>query len=595
MAVDVQFVQRAEFGPFQLDLLTAELFKQGRKLRLSGKAAQLLVLLVQRAGELVTREDLRAAMWRQDTFVDFDHGLNNSVNRVREVLGDSAVLSRYVETLPKQGYRFIGSLYCDKSSVEGRKIVAVLPFRSLTRGGDEDYLNVALADALLNRLGATPNIVVRPLGVTMGYCGRNLDPLKIAAELDVDAIVEGSIHRSGSALRLYIQAWDVPTGSTLLSTKIDSDITDLLHLQDAVAKCAEGLFTSGTLPQLASVLTTSPLAFEYFLRATDRLIRGSLWDTRTAIELLELATTLDPNFAEAWSRLAGACTMMATLFEPGSKWTHRADSTVERALKADPENAETHAARARVLWTPAKRFHHGAALRGFRKALRINPRCHQALVWQGGVLFHIGLMEEAKASLVAALAISPDDSFALSFLGQMEVYLGRPEEAEKYFARNLQLYPTDQVANAFPPCAALYSDSLSKAEEKIKIAKRIIPDAPIIAGYEALLWAKRGETKKAEQAICRALKGKPFLHTHHALHYGAAAYAVLGRTKAALSLLTRACRTGLPNYIAFRDDPHFAQLKNQADFERLISRLYVNWKVYRRDFGGGRLFDSLPV
>ena len=110
MAVDVQFVQRVEFAPFELDLRTAELFKQGRKLRLSGQAAQLLVLLVQRAGELVTREELRAALWQQDTFVDFDHGLNNSINRVREVLGDSAARPHYVETLPKQGYRFVAEV-----------------------------------------------------------------------------------------------------------------------------------------------------------------------------------------------------------------------------------------------------------------------------------------------------------------------------------------------------------------------------------------------------------------------------------------------------------------------------------------------------
>jgi len=110
VASDVKSAHKALFGPFELDTQTAELFKNGKKVPLSGRSAQLLVLLAQRAGQLVSREELRLALWAQDTYVDFDHGLNNSISRIRQALGDSAESPRYIETLPKQGYRLIGEV-----------------------------------------------------------------------------------------------------------------------------------------------------------------------------------------------------------------------------------------------------------------------------------------------------------------------------------------------------------------------------------------------------------------------------------------------------------------------------------------------------
>jgi DNA-binding winged helix-turn-helix (wHTH) protein len=105
-----QSAEKALFGPFELNIQTAELFADGQKIRLSGQAAQLVVILVQRPGQLVTREELRTALWPEDTFVDFGHGLNNCISRIREAIGDSAISPRYIQTLPKQGYRFIGEV-----------------------------------------------------------------------------------------------------------------------------------------------------------------------------------------------------------------------------------------------------------------------------------------------------------------------------------------------------------------------------------------------------------------------------------------------------------------------------------------------------
>ncbi len=102
--------QKVVFGPFQLNVKTGELFEAGQKIRLSGQASQLVVILAQRPGQLVTREELRTALWRENTFVDFGHGLNNCISRIREAIGDSAVSPRYIQTLPKQGYRFIGEV-----------------------------------------------------------------------------------------------------------------------------------------------------------------------------------------------------------------------------------------------------------------------------------------------------------------------------------------------------------------------------------------------------------------------------------------------------------------------------------------------------
>lgn len=474
--------------------------------------------------------------------------------------------------------------------MEGKRAVAVLPFTLLTPNPEDDYLSVALADAVINQLSSSCTLLVRPTSTVMRYVKQSADPLAVARELNVQVIVGGSIQKHGSKLRIHVQAWNATDGSSLLSAKHDSDMTDLFGLQDKTAAevCrALGASQESDAPQTAPAKkpTENAMAYEMFLRANERMSRLNRWDTRTAIDMFESAAQMDPKFTDAWARLAGACVIMAGNFEPGPHWVLKADKAMRRALALDRRNADAQWARGRILWTPAKKFQNRPALRALGEALSLNPGHQDALVWKCLVLSHVGLFREAKEGLTTTMAANPENVFALTFLGQIDIYSGRYDEAQDHYARALAIDPGSLWANYFAPTVPLYSKRLDRVEDKIRNARRVIPEDPILASYEAVVWGSRGEKRKTEQAIGRAMKGKSLFHTHHTWHHVAAAYTLIGKPAPAVALLRRASAFGLPNYPAFRDDPFFAPLHNYAPFLRLMADLKREWSTYQREFG----------
>ncbi|HEV2351478.1 MAG TPA: protein kinase [Terriglobia bacterium] len=494
----------------------------------------------------------------------------------RELKTDCANLARDIE----RGF-------AAPAGVEGKRAVAVLPFKLLTPSPEDDYLSVALADAIINQLSSSGDLLVRPTSTVMRYKNQPVDPLVAARELNVQVIVDGSIQKFGPKLRVLVTAWNALDGTTIGSCKHDSEITDLFGLQDKMAEelsRALGAKRVAESPKAKEKPTENPMAYELFLRANERLWRQNKWDVRTAIEMLESATKLDPRFTDAWARLAGACVIMAGNWEPGPSRILQAEKAVKRALALDRNNANAHWARGRILWTPAKKFQNRPALRALGDALRLSPGHQDALVWKCLVLLHVGLLEEAKEGLSSATVANPDDVFAITFLGQTAVFMGRPEEAEEHYNRALSIDPASLWTNLFYPTVPLYSKRWGQAEEKIHYARSVDQDDPILSSYEALLWAHRGEKRKTEQAIRRSLTGKSLFHTHHTWHYAAGAYAGIGKPKEAIALLRRAANFGLPNYPAFRDDPFFAPLHNHAPFLRLMADLKREWESYGREF-----------
>lgn len=475
------------------------------------------------------------------------------------------------------------------AAATGKRAVAVLPFKLLSANAEDEYLSVALADAVISHLGTSDQLLVRPTSTVMRYAKQAADPLLAARELNVQTIVEGSIQKLGPRLRVHVQAWNAADGSTVLSAKHDAEMDDLFRLQDRISDgLARALGVRAAAAESeAAPPTKNPRAYELFLRAVERLSRWNRWDTRTAIEMLENAVRLDSSFAEAWARLAEARRQLAIHFEPGNaRLLQQAEREIRRALALDPSNADAHCIRGRLLWTPAQRFQHQAALRAMTDALEFNPGCHQAHVERGCILFHVGLHEEAREDLRAALAAHPDDVSALAYLGIAAVYAGDYDEAQHYHDRALSLEPSHLWANLFGISIVLYRQQLDRAEQEIRAASHLMGDDPMLFSLEALLWAKRGEARKASRALQRALRGKKSLvHTHHTLHTAAATSALLGKPKDAIALLRKAAGIGLPNFPAFHGDPHFEPLQEHPQFVRLLAELKREWETYRREFG----------
>lgn len=483
------------------------------------------------------------------------------------------------------------------AAVANKPSVAVLPFQLLTPDPNDEYLAIALAYPVINRLSASGSLLVRPVSAVMRYGSREVDLIDAARELNVDLIVEGSVQRFGQKLRVHAQAWRVADGSAHFSTKCDGENSDLFGLQDRVADAlAQALVPNVANPARMEAPTKNPVAYELFMRACERMLRNNRWDTRTAIEMLENVTAMDAKFADAWARLAEAYVLMGVTFEPGPKWMTRAETAVKRALLLDRGNVEAQIARGRMLWTPHRKFRSAPALRSIRKALGSQPSNQQALSWQGCILAHIGLLPEARECLTTALAANPDDTFTLVFLAQTAMWSGLFEEAQELFARALVIDRANLWANLFSPTATLYSGELEKAAESIRVAGQVLGRDPMVIGCEALLWAKRGEKSKSEQLIKKAIHGgKSLSHTHHMMHAVAAAYAVLDQPTQALTWLGKAAAIGLPLYPGFRDDPHFISLHNHPQFLRLMAALRTEWLSYRREFGNSAAPETVAV
>jgi TolB-like protein len=240
------------FGNFEVDLTSRELRKHGMRIRLAEKPFQILELLLKHAGQVVTRQALRQKLW-PNTHVGYEHSLNTAVNTLREMLGDTAQNPRYIETLPRLGYRFICSVTLPPEAASSllKKMLVVLPFENLSSDPEQEYFADGLTEEIISRLG---QLDPRHLGViartsAIQYKRSNKSILEIAAELRVDCILEGSVRRSGDSLRITAQLINAGDQAHLWSASFDRQLGDALAVQSDVARAIGAALAREVLPQ----------------------------------------------------------------------------------------------------------------------------------------------------------------------------------------------------------------------------------------------------------------------------------------------------------------------------------------------------------
>src|SRR5215472_11826214 len=228
---------RVRFGAFELNLHTGELFKHSRKIKLQTQSFLILASLLERPGEVLTREELCQKLWPSGIFVDFEVGLNAAINRLRSVLDDSPEKPRFIETLHRRGYRFIAPLERGGQERVTPSIgsLAVLPLENLTGDAAQEYFADGITDALITRLAQIGALRVISRTSAMHYKGTHKKLPEIANELNVDAVVEGSVARSGSHVRINARLVDGRTDQHLWARQYERELTDILLLQADVA------------------------------------------------------------------------------------------------------------------------------------------------------------------------------------------------------------------------------------------------------------------------------------------------------------------------------------------------------------------------
>src|SRR5262245_48553321 len=225
------------FAAFELNSATGELRQRGDLIKLAPQPFKVLELLTRRSGQVVTRSEIRDHVWSGDTFVDFEQGLNFCIRQIREVLGDTADAPRFIETLPRRGYRFLVPVTESVPAQSARVTrLIVLPFRMLRPDAETEFLAFSLPDALTSSLGGLQSLVM-PSGMAAArFAGEGLDPRRIGIEADVDAIVTGTLLRAGSEVRVATQLTDASSGTLLWSHVAQTPVGDLFRVQDELSR-----------------------------------------------------------------------------------------------------------------------------------------------------------------------------------------------------------------------------------------------------------------------------------------------------------------------------------------------------------------------
>jgi len=642
VTTSAQSPSRLRFDSFEVDLRSGEMWKHGTRLRLQDQPFQVLRLLLERRGEIVTREELRQRLWLADTFVDFDDGLNTAVKKIRDLLGDSAERPRYIETIPRRGYRFtavvesgqgatlpaqpaavwqripqhvaaataairrrwlavtalvlIAALALSaawKYRLESRRdaasvrAIAVLPLENLSGDPSQDYFAAGLTDALTTELARAAGNSLRVTSRISAEEYKNKSLAQIARELNVDAVVEGSVIRSGNRARITVQLINARADQHLWAANYDRDLHDMLSLQSEIAASVARQVQITLSPRIEARLrghqTVDPEAYDLYQRSLLRGFSNNKQEMAAAAGLLQQAVARDPNFAAAHALLAREYTNQVFLLQPRDPELEvKAIQEVDQALKLDPDLAVAYLARGVLLWSLRNGFPHERAIAQFKRALELDPNLAEAHHQLGMIYSHIGLLDRADHELRTALDLEPTSiafryRIAINFFDQ-----GRFEEA-RIRLQGTQSFNPDLWAYQM----TLVLFKLGQKQEALALIRDFLRDNPndrggLGNGVLALLYADAGQVALAQASIETAIQeGKDFGHFHHTAYAIGSAYAVMHRGDEAVHWLRAAAEDGFPCYPLFEHDSNLDHLRNDARFQSLLAEQKKQWEYFR--------------
>ena len=465
--------------------------------------------------------------------------------------------------------------------------VAILPITY--ESSDRTLGNTA--DELLEAL-TTDVSRVKGLRVTAQRAATSLAPnaplQMIGRQLDVDAVVEGKLRRSGDLLSVDVSLLDVSSSTQRWSERFVGDVHHPMAIENhIVRKLSTALgapLSAAELKSLEAPPTNSSQAYEQFLNGKIHLRYETRSDDSVAIVFFERAVTLDPGFAMAYAFLARAYGLRALQFAPeDTAANQRALLAVNKSLALDPDLAEAHWARGMILWGPRNHFTVEFAVREYRRALELNPNLDDAHHQLGVVYLHIGLLDKAVVELEKTLALDPGNRFAEHRIGVALVDQGRYEEG----LRALRAVPA-----SFNPALWYYHVTwtllyLGRDDEAARLIDEYLLKHPedrggVVTSMRAIVHAKHGDTEGAERDIQAAERlGKGYVHFHHTEYNIASAYALLRQPRAAVPWLRRAADDGWPCYPYFAKDPNLDAIRSDRDFVTLLADLRVQWERYR--------------
>ena len=547
------------FGAFELDPAGQQLRQNGDLVKLPPQPLKVLLLLAQRGGEVVTRSEIRDHVWAGDTFVDFEQGLNFCIRQIREALGDHAVAPRYVETIPRRGYRLLAPVTAGLRGVpEAPKRITrliVLPFRLLRSDPDTDFLAFSLPDALTASLNCLKSLVVRSSMTAARFVGDMADPKRVAAETDVDMIVTGTLLRAGDAVRVTAQLTDASTGTLVWSDMAQADFGDVFRLQDdltqrIVASLALPL-TKRDAEQLHHDVPATAKAYEYFLRGNQLSYDPKQYGV--ARDLYQRAVDEDPKFAPAWARLGRIHHVMAKYVETGgSEGFDRAETAFRRALALNPNLPIAHKLYAQL------EVDLGRAKDAMARLIeRRNTSDPEVLAGLVSTCRYCGLLDESATAHARAVELEPRIRTSVPHTWFLQhdydrVLTTRMADYPYIFA--VSLAELGRTSEALP--------ALRELEETMKTR---VPG--FVIACRLLLEGKHADSVGAIHRVIASGFRDP-----EGLYYAARHLAHLREIDPSLDLLTRVVDGGFFCYPAMETDRWLDPLRKKSRFGKLLQK-----------------------
>jgi len=646
MAAVTQSPSVYRFGIFEANPRTGELLKSGVRVRLQDKPFHLLLVLVQAEGRVVTREDLRSRLWPEGTFVEFDDNLNAAVKKLRAALNDSAEHPRFLETMPKVGYRFIApvsrapelatgmalgqrthgkppmltpvlqggrehptSLPSPDTRVSSgrskllqivaaicvlisltvltvahylRKVpsdlqvhsIAVLPFENLSGDPQQQYFADGMTDELITDLTKLGSLSVISRTSAMQYQGTKKSLPVIGRELNVDAVVEGSVLRSGDKVRISIQLINARNDRHVWAETYERQAGDLVELEsevaEAVADQIQVKLTAAERQRFSRARRVNPEAHEAYLKGLYFWNERTSESLRVSIGYFEEAIRKDPGYALAYSGLADDYDVASDydLLPPRDSYS-KAKVAVLKALELDPTLAQAHATLADM--KSAYEWDWAGAEAEFKRALALNPGYATAHHWYAQYLTARGRHQEALAEIGRAMELDPLSPSISAFAGSA-LYMARQyNKSAEQLAKITAAEPTYAPAHYFLGFTREKQGNLNDAIKEFQKAVDLSGGDPSYLAALAHASALSGNLHQA-RVICARLENRAT--TEYVSSYDISlVYLGLGQKQQALNWLNRAYEEDDPNMNFLNVDPVLDNVRSDLRFQDLLQRI----------------------
>ncbi len=571
-------VKRFFFGPYEVDVPAGELRKNGHKIHVLGKSVEVLVALLERPHELVTREELQQRLWPDGVSVDFDNNLNSAVNRLRDALRDGVRKPKYIETVHHHGYRFIADVVGDrKDAADSALSIAVLPFANLSATPENEYFCDGIAEELLNALTRVSDLRVVARTSAFSLKHQQLDVQEIGRRLNAATVLEGSVQRTGNRVRILTQLINTADGYHLWSERFDREMDDIFAIQDEIAEAILSKLRVRLADKKTPLVkrhTENVEAYTLYLKGryywNKRFVPGSM---QSALDSFQKVISIDPHHALAYSGLADCYNLVGLFqFRAAHEVFPKAREFAEKAVSIDDELAEAHASLAytRMLydWDWQRAEH------AFRKSISLNPSYAQARLWYSQFLAGMGRFDEAIAEARRAQELDPVNLSISANVGLVLYWAHENKRAIEQLEQTLALDPdfglTLFYLGGFLTVAGRYADGVAALEKAVEKTGGM----PLLMANLGSAYGRSGQRAKANKML-QELEVQ-FKERGFPLSQLAWLCSGLGDSDKVINLLNQAYSDHNPLLTWLKVMPEFDSVRLDPRFQDILRRLHLD-------------------